>query len=201
MGPDNRRTLDHRFAQWFSSNTDPVFDQQLAKRFEHAVLDARRGKLDSWLSHNRGCLALILLLDQLPRNIYRGTKAAFNSDHKAFGITEFGIDQGFDRQLTLVERIFFYIPFEHAENLAAQQQCQRYYQMLDGIADPETKSLAMKCVAGSAEHLEVIRRFGRFPQRNAVLGRESTPEEIEWLGQHHGWGQKIEIDEAQRTST
>lgn len=195
MGPDNRRTLDQRFAQWFSADTDPVFDQALANRFGRVVVEARRGELDNWSLHQRGCLALILLLDQLPRNIYRGTKAAFSSDHMALQITELGIKRGFDRQLTLVERIFFYIPFEHAENLNAQRQCQRYYQMLDGLADSETKPIAQKCVAGSEEHHEVIRRFGRFPQRNMVLGRESTPEELEWLRQHHGWGQKLRIDE------
>ena len=190
VGPDNASTLEQRFSQWFSADTDPDFDEALRRRFGGVVVDAQRGRLADWSSTARGCLALVLLFDQLPRNIYRGTKQAFAFDHLALAITTQGIERGFDLQLTILERLFFYIPFEHAEDPHAQTQCNRHYHALNKLAGTELKGITQKCVAGSAEHQAVIRRFGRFPQRNFVLGRDSTAQELAWLDQHHGWGQK-----------
>ncbi|MGR8949502.1 MAG: DUF924 family protein [Gammaproteobacteria bacterium] len=192
VGPDNPVTLEQRFDQWFNPQSDPVFDDELRARFENAVTQARSGELDAWSATARGSLALLILLDQLPRNIYRGNKRAFASDHQALEITIKGVKRGLDQELNLVERVFFYIPFEHAENLEAQQEYAKHCRALDALAPPEMKEITRNCLAASAEHLDVICRFGRFPHRNPIIGRDSTPEELQWLEQHHGWGQKIE---------
>lgn len=187
---DNPVSTDRLLDRWFNPEHDPDFDDELRKRFENAVTAARSGVMDSWSETARGSLALVMLFDQLPRNIYRGTKGAFASDHLALETTMEGIKRGFDQELNLVERIFFYIPLEHAENLHVQDECVKQFKALDKIAPPEMKSMTQACMQENAAHREVIRRFGRFPQRNAALGRTSTQEELEWLAQHHGWGQK-----------
>lgn len=190
MGPDSPDTLERLFDRWFNPANDRSFDSALHARFGNAVAAARRGELHGWSDTPRGSLALVMLFDQLPRNIFRGTKEAFASDHLALETTTAGIKRGFDLELTVVERVFFYIPLEHAENLPVQDKCVKQFKALDKIAPPELKNITQACMQENAAHREVVRRFGRFPQRNAALGRTSTQEELEWLAQHHGWGQK-----------
>ena len=189
-GPDNPETLERLFDRWFNPEHDPSFDADLRLRFGNAVTAARHGAMNSWADTARGSLALVMLFDQLPRNIYRGTKSAFASDYLALETTTEGIKRGFDLELNVVERVFFYIPLEHAENLHVQDECVKRFKQLDQDAPLEMKSITQACMQENAAHREVIRRFGRFPQRNAALGRTSTSEELDWLAQHHGWGQK-----------
>lgn len=133
---------------------------------------AARGELDRWRSAPLASLALIVVLDQFPRNMFRGTSRAFASDPMALAAARNALERAFDRLLSPQERTFMYLPFEHAEDLAAQRRSLALFQALD----PNDMEYARR-------HYEIIARFGRFPHRNAVLGRESTAEELDFLKQ------------------
>ncbi|NES21865.1 MAG: DUF924 domain-containing protein [Symploca sp. SIO3E6] len=160
---------------WFTKN--PQFDQEVRSRFLSVYQQAAAGELDIWRTSPYSCLALIILLDQFSRNLFRSQPQAFASDPQALNIAQYAINQGFDQQLLPVQRWFIYMPFEHSENLEHQYQSVELFSSLKD--DPN-------CASGidyAHRHLEVIERFGRFPHRNRILGRESTPEEIEFLQQ------------------
>jgi len=160
---------------WFTKN--PKFDQEVRSRFLWVYQQAAAGELDTWQTSLYNCLALIILLDQFPRNLFRSQPQAFASDPQALGIAQYAITEGFDQQLLPVQRWFIYMPFEHSENLKHQYQSVELFSSLKD--DPN-------CASGidyAHRHLKVIERFGRFPHRNQILGRESTPEEIEFLQQ------------------
>jgi len=161
-----------RERRWFVA--DPTFDQACTAGFlaDHERADA--GALDAWAEHPHGALALILLFDQFPRNIFRGTARAFATDRKARALAKDAVARGFDRALTSVERAFVYLPFEHSENLDDQRESVRLFRQLAA----EHPSLG-GYVQYAEHHCEVIRRFGRFPHRNAILGRVSTPDELQ----------------------
>jgi len=133
---------------------------------------AVRGELERWRSTPLAALALVVVLDQFSRNMFRGTPRAFVGDPAALAAAAGLIERGFDRVLSAQERTFTYMPFEHAEDIAAQRRSLALFEALD----PNDMEYARR-------HHEIIARFGRFPHRNAVLGRESTPEEIEFLKQ------------------
>ena len=149
---------------WFKGG--PAFDE-LCRRFEPAVEEAIAGGFEDWRWRPRHCLALILLLDQFPRNIYRGTARAFAGDPRARELAHFAVARGFDRTLPATLRTFFYLPLEHSEALADQELVVRLFDAYGGPGSGEY----------GRKHRDIIRRFGRFPHRNAVLGRPSTPEE------------------------
>jgi uncharacterized protein (DUF924 family) len=153
-------------SEWFRK--DPAFDAEIARRFLALHELAAQGKLAHWQDSPRNGLALILLLDQSPRNMFRGTARAFASDALALEAAKHALQAGYDRSMSEVERTFVYLPFEHSESLADQE---RALELFAGNANYEW----------ARRHWEVIRRFGRFPHRNAVLGRQSTPAEIEFL--------------------
>jgi uncharacterized protein (DUF924 family) len=159
--------------KWFEK--DAAFDTACA-RFTAAIRDARDGHFDVWASTPQGSLALIILLDQLPRNVFRGSAEAFASDPHAREIARATVDAGFDRHLTPVQRMFVYLPFEHAETIEDQNESVRLYETL-------RDALGEKSINYGHRHRDVILRFGRFPHRNAVLGRSSTPEEEAYLAQ------------------
>lgn len=161
-------------SRWFV--TDPEFDRECKGRFWDDHEDAARGSLDHWKSAPRTCLALILLLDQFPRNMFRNTSRAFATDGKAIETSRHAIGSGFDRELPAVMRMFLYLPFEHSENLDDQLESVR---LARALVDEDAGSAGVLRYA--EHHLEIIRRFGRFPARNAALGRRSTQEEIEFL--------------------
>jgi uncharacterized protein (DUF924 family) len=173
-----RQVLDFWFApanrpRWFK--TDPAFDDEIRRRFEAVHERAEAGRLAPWQNTPEGSLALVLCLDQFPRNMYRGTPRAFASDAKARAVADWAIDRGFDlRFKDINERLFFYLPFEHSENL--EDQIRSCELVKARCADPEFVRYAVA-------HRDVIARFGRFPHRNAILGRPSTPEEEEYLKQ------------------
>jgi uncharacterized protein (DUF924 family) len=163
-------------SRWFIPN--PEFDRLCTERFLHLHEEAVRGSLDDWRSDPRSCLALILLLDQLPRNMFRNTPRAFATDAKARDVARHAISAGIDRALSSGERMFLYLPLQHSENIDDQAESVRLTQEL-AAEDPGMTDV----VEYAEQHLETIRRFGRFPSRNAVLGRQSTAEELDFLNQ------------------
>ena len=158
---------------WFRK--DDAFDDEIRRRFGEAVEIALAGGLGEWCANAEGSLARILLLDQFTRNIFRGSARAFAGDQRALATAEEAVARGFDRELTARERWFMYMPFEHAEDRAAQARSLALFGALaaeTGLASP---------LEWARRHAAVIERFGRYPHRNAILGRESTPEEIAFL--------------------
>lgn len=177
--------LGKRMTFWFGGEQTRAVrrarDAALAERLEPLVVEAAEGKLAAWASSPRRCLSLILLLDQLPRNLYRGTARAFATDRQALALTLSGIQSGADGTLAVPERIFFYMPLQHAESLEAQDESVTAYRRLLEET-PEPLRPTVQQVLGYAQaHREVIRRFGRFPHRNTLLGRATTREERAYL--------------------
>lgn len=149
----------------------------MAARFSGLLESALAGKLSAWERTPLAALALIVLLDQFPRNIFRGDPRSFAGDPLALRVARMAVRRGFDTLLRPVERTFVYLPFEHAEDLAAQRQSLRLFAAL------ARDSNGASTVDYALRHYDIIARFGRFPHRNAMLGRESTPEEAEFLDQ------------------
>jgi uncharacterized protein (DUF924 family) len=155
--------------EWFEKTAE--FDAACT-RFAGGLRDAREGAFDHWTETPRGALALIILLDQFSRNLHRNSAEAFAADVKAREIARIAITRGIDRTLSELERMFVYLPFEHSENLADQDESVRLFT-----------ALGEEMTRYAEEHRDVIRRFGRFPHRNAALGRTSTPDELTYLTQ------------------
>jgi uncharacterized protein (DUF924 family) len=154
--------------RWFVK--DAAFDAEVRKRF--ADLHEELSHNQEWLDEQRHCLARIIVLDQFPRNMYRGSARAFSSDARALEAGKHMVAQGWDRSLLTVEKQFVYLPFEHSESLADQERaCELMRPLGEDLYD------------WALRHKAIIERFGRFPHRNAILGRVSTPEEIEFLKQ------------------
>lgn len=186
FGPGWESAPAHEVAQrqaglWWRK--DPEVDAHCRARFEPLVLDAAANKLADWADAPASMLALILLLDQLPRNIYRDTPQAFAFDELARRHTHLALAMGLDQELPAIARVFIYLPLEHAEDIDDQEYSLQLFRALAKAAGPEDK----KGFDGNADyakkHHAVIERFGRFPHRNKILGRASTPEEIEFLQQ------------------
>jgi len=156
-------------AKWFAS--DAGFDAEIETRFGALVARALDGDFADWETSPHGALALLLLLDQFPRNLFRGTARAFAGDDRALRLAQASLEAGFDRAFPHEARTFFYLPFEHAEDMDAQQTSVDLFRRL---GNQEAYFYALV-------HLDVIRRFARFPHRNAALGRETTPEERAYL--------------------
>jgi uncharacterized protein (DUF924 family) len=155
--------------RWFEK--DEAFDREIRDRFLAAHEAAASGKLTAWEANAQGTLALLILLDQFPRNMFRGDVRAFETDIMARAITAGALVRGFDSQVQPDMRGFFYLPFMHSEDLADQERAVAFYKT---IGDTDGLKWA-------AEHADIIRRFGRFPHRNKVLGRVTTPEEQAFL--------------------
>jgi uncharacterized protein (DUF924 family) len=180
--PDNAQALLQR-QQWFTKSE--AFDAEMSQCFGASVQAALEGRLGGWAREPWDRLALILLLDQFTRNIHRGTPQAFAGDRLALELALGAIDSGFDLRLPEVLRIFIYLPLEHAEDPAMQRRSVQAFAVLAEAAGTST-DLA-QFLQGTLDyawrHQEVIARFGRFPHRNAVLGRASTPDELLYLSQ------------------
>ena len=164
---------------WFGKRDSQDLEAQ--KRFGDWVEQALAGGLTEWMQHPEGWLALVLLLDQIPRMIFRDTPKAFSGDLRAQKLVAQGIAADFDRQLQPIQRVFIYLVFEHSEDLAVQNEgVSRYIELV--AQQPEgDRALFADYLDYAERHQRVIAQFGRFPHRNAVLGRESTAEEIEFL--------------------
>lgn len=168
-------------ARWFAR--DPAFDAVIRERFAPLRADAVAGRLDAWLATPRGRLALILLVDQFSRNLYRGDARAFEHDALARRWSLEGIRGGDDRALRAIERVFFYLPLEHSESLEDQQRAVAMFANLRDEAPAALLGNFSDFLDYAQRHHDVIARFGRFPHRNAVLGRASTAEEAAFLAQ------------------
>jgi uncharacterized protein (DUF924 family) len=178
---DTAVTARERARLWWSKN--PELDNEIRRRFENCVIKAGSGELDHWASNPQDRLALILLTDQFPRSIYRDSAKAFAFDTKALSLARDGVDLGFDNALRSLEKVFFYLPLEHSELLADQQQSLSLFQKLVDEAGPDQKPTFAEYFDFAMRHRDIISRFGRFPHRNEALGRISTPEELAFLQQ------------------
>jgi uncharacterized protein (DUF924 family) len=154
--------------KWFKKDTD--FDRAIGERFKSTHAEAAAGRLKEWASTADGALALVLVLDQFSRNMFRGSPAAFAQDQLAVDVANHAVDSGFDKQVAPEMRMFFYMPFMHSETIAAQERCVLAFHAIS----PGNISYAR-------EHERIIRRFGRFPHRNPMLGRHTTPAEQAFL--------------------
>lgn len=171
--------IDSRMDLWFGE--DKVFDQEIAATFGGEIDLASSAQLDHWGNGPHGRLALILLLDQFRRNIYRGTADAFAMDKAALKICVEGAMQKLDKDLTAIERVFYYMPLQHAESVRVQEKSVEIYNRLAKAVTPTYRE-TFETIAQFAElHRDIIERFGRFPHRNFLLGRINTPEEKEYL--------------------
>ena len=157
--------------RWFAK--DEAFDQEIRERFEAVHMAASRGEFADWADEAEGCLALLLLLDQFPRNLYRGSAHSYATDPLARSLARKAVEAGFDQQVEPELRPFFYLPFEHSEDPADQD---RAVELAERLGDPDTLKWARL-------HRDIVARFGRFPHRNPALGRETTPEEKRFLAE------------------
>ena len=162
-------------AVWFRK--DPAFDAAIRERFGDAVAAALDGAPSAWSVSVRGALARVILLDQFTRNIYRDTPRAFAGDALALAIASAVVDAGDDRTLDRYERQFLYMPFEHSESAATQDRSVGLFAALARETGDDS------LMPWARRHAEIVHRFGRFPHRNAILGRVSTPEETAFLGE------------------
>ena len=159
----------------------PQTDELIRERYGELTLIAEQGRLAQWESSPRRRLALILLFDQFSRNIYRGSARAYAQDLEALTLTVSGMQIGADAALDPVERLFFYMPLMHAESLDVQEESVAAFRRLMLEAPADLQRIFQASLDAAVQHRDIIARFGRFPHRNRALGRESTPEEIEWL--------------------
>jgi uncharacterized protein (DUF924 family) len=170
-----------RMALWFK--VTEATDAEIRRRFLALIDRATRGELGAWIGSARGALALVILLDQFTRNAFRGTARAFEHDSLARAATKQALASGVDRELPTAGQLFLYMPLVHSEDLAdhfvADENLRR---AVDG-ADAVTREIARSFFNAALKHAAIIERFGRYPHRNAVLGRASTPEEVAFLGE------------------
>lgn len=156
-------------AKWFASTLQ--IDAMIRERYASVWESASSGALEHWRDSAAGCLALVIILDQLPLNMFRGTAQSFSTEQQAVAITKHAIDKGFDQQIDKSQLAFLYMPLMHSENMADQDLSVALY---------ETAGLGNNA-RFARHHREIVRRFGRFPHRNAILGRANTPQEIDYL--------------------
>ena len=159
---------------WFKKDSE--FDRLVRDRFEALYEAAAAGELDDWKEEARSCLALVIVLDQFPRNMYRGDPRSYATDRKAQETAEYAVDHAIDRELPDFQRAFLYMPFMHSEDLEHQRRAVELFGTLQEWGDSDPAHYAVL-------HMRIVERFGRFPHRNEVLGRPTTLEEAEFLKQ------------------
>ncbi len=164
---------------WFAENEQ--IDEEVKQKFASDLSSATEGHYADWQDSVRGQLALIIIFDQFTRHIHRGTPLAFAGDKQALAICTRGMENEIDHNLSLIERVFYYFPLMHAEDLSYQQSSLRAYENLVQLSLPETKVIYESFFKFANHHYNIVHRFARFPQRNAILGRESTKEETQYL--------------------
>ncbi len=165
--------------RWFTK--DPTFDEEIRARFGALHAELAAGRDHGWLAAPRSTLAYVIVLDQFSRNMHRGTPGMFASDPLALAAARAAADRGDDRKLATQERTFLYMPFMHSESLADQERCLELFRALADEQPPETKARIEQNHHFGVRHRDIVERFGRFPHRNEVLGRASTPEEVAFL--------------------
>ena len=176
--------LGERMRTWFGSGDAAAAearDRDIERQFGPPVARALAGELQGWADSPRQRLALILLLDQFPRHIHRGTAQAFAGDARALALTLDGLQKGADAAIDPVLRLFFCMPLQHSDLREAPEESVLAFRRLAGEAPAELRPVFEGTVEFAQRHREIVERFGRFPHRNAALGRASTPEELDWL--------------------
>lgn len=177
-----------RMAFWFKSS--PEDDAAITQRFASTLKEAADGSLAHWETDPRSALALVIALDQFPRNIHRGTPSAFDYDREALNVAKHGVAAGHLRALTTIEQAFFLMPFQHCEDRACQREGVALFERMVEEAPPEWRSVAEGMLRYARMHCDIIERYGRFPHRNKILGRTSTSEEQQYLAsEHESFGQ------------
>jgi len=191
--PLGREALAERMQMWFaggeSAELRQEFDAALRAEFAPRVEAALRGELASWADGPRRRLSLIILLDQFPRNIYRGRARAFAGDEQAVGLALSGMQSAADAALDPIERIFFYMPLQHCESADVQDESVAAYRRLLREAPQPLGAFFAEALQAAEGHAAIIRRFGRFPHRNRVLRRVSTPDEAAYVRDSESFGQ------------
>jgi uncharacterized protein (DUF924 family) len=174
--------ISDRNSLWFSA--DPAIDETCRSRFGKWLDRALAGELEGWADTDQGLVALVVLLDQFSRNIHRGTAQAFAGDARALALAQRTIASGRHQRLPTIHQVFLYMPLEHCEDIRVQDECVTLFAELVRLKDiPQVESFARYARA----HRDVIEQFGRFPHRNAALGRQSSPEELDYLARHGGF--------------
>jgi uncharacterized protein (DUF924 family) len=180
-------SVRHHSRLWFGAHAAPElipqFDELVRDRFVETMRAAENGELAGWESSPRRRLALIVLLDQFSRHFYRGTAQAYAQDHQALSLSVSGMLYGADAALDPLERIFFYMPLQHAESLDVQDESVAAFRRLVDEAPGELQATFKEALSDAVEHRDIIARFGRFPGRNAALERKNSAEEAEWLAE------------------
>ena len=161
--------------EWFRK--DETFDREVTDRFGDLYERAAAGELDAWREEAEGCLALVIVLDQFPRNMFRGDARTHATDEKALDAAKYAIERALDRELPAFQKVFLYMSFMHAESVEDQR---RSVELFEGLAAEPGGPDVVEYAVG---HRDIVERFGRFPHRNAILDRETTPEEAEFLTQ------------------
>ncbi len=159
---------------WFQRNDE--FDAEIRDRFGDVYEHAAAGDLNDWREEAEGCLALVIVLDQFPRNMFRGDARTHATDAQGLETAEYAVDRALDRELPALQRMFLYMPFMHSESVEDQRRSVELFGLLAEQGGPDVVEYAVG-------HKEIVDRFGRFPHRNVILGRETTPEEAEFLTQ------------------
>jgi uncharacterized protein (DUF924 family) len=177
--PINPSAASARGNFWFGADKDADYD--IERRFGKLVSAARAGSLDSWRTDPENCLALIILLDQFPRNLYRGQAGAFASDEQALKLSRDMVKRGLLAQLDYPERAFALMPFQHVESKQGQRESVELFQEQADSAPEDWKKIMQGYADFADQHCQIVERFGRFPHRNVVLGRENSVEEAEYL--------------------
>ncbi len=170
---------DTHVPQWFAGSAG--FDERIRQHFAATVDAASSGRLDDWVHTPDGWLALVIVLDQFPRNLYRDDARAWACDDRALAIALTGMERGDDQRLPALQRAFVYMPLEHAEDVSLQERCVGLFTLLCAAVVPEQRALSEAFLDYARRHQRVIQRFGRFPHRNALLGRISTRAEQDYL--------------------
>ena len=185
---DDPEVVEEQHRRWFIANADT--DQEIREKFTGLLEQADQGGCDDWRQELKSALALLLVFDQFPRNIFRGSARAFLFDGKARALTHECLRNGWDRQLHPLEATFIYLPLEHSEEFADQNRCVELYFSLQSRAPAGMEKMFAGFLEYGILHRDIIARFGRFPHRNDVLGRESTDEERDYMASAgHMFGQ------------
>ena len=171
--------IDRRMDIWFGG--DAILDHEIEKEFANDIEAASDGRLDHWANDSHGRLALIILIDQFRRNIHRGTADAFSMDKLALKLCVEGAMEKKDKSLTPIQRVFFYMPLQHAESRKVQAKSVELYDRLAEAVSPTLRETFLTVAQFAELHRDIIDQFGRFPHRNVLLGRENTAEEDEYL--------------------
>ncbi len=171
--------FDQQSRRWYYAS--PETDQAIRDQFSSDLSEAELGELDDWVQSKQGMLALVILLDQFSRNLYRGTADAFRNDTRAQQLLTAFIATGQDQTMTVPERLLVYHPYLHAEDAELQQQIVGFYDAMLPSVEARWRPVVERSARYSREHADVISRFGRFPHRNEILGRPSTTEELAFL--------------------